>query len=503
MAASSLRSLLLLLMLLSAAAPAPAQGIPRKTDEQICLEEYTQLHQGFEKSMEDLAAECDQQGLKTAAAVLRARAARIDRQTLDLDDLPEEIGASVPDPGDTLQQRQHELESQYAARVFGISQKAMKAGSINLAFHLVREVAFHDPDHLNARRMLGFVKSEGKWSTPFALAQERRGLVWHEEFGWLPEDHVTKYEQGLRFYRNRWMTKEQEEELRKDFDEGAWEIETEHFRVKTNHSLERGVELSRSLEGFHRYFVREFSTLFSSPQQMRQLFDGKAVDSGTVEKHDVHYYADRTEFVTRLRSEPYIEACNGIYLPRKRTAYFFFNPRSDEEHLETLFHEVTHQLLSESTKQTYAIAQERDFWVVEGLACYMESFRLKSDGQYTVGFPLHRRIVAAQRHARNPQEFVPIGRFVSFGQQAFQTAGGKPVVMQSDLQVYYAQATALSHFFLHYRDGIYRDAFIKYLGEIYSPDRRIREKVTPLNVRTGQSYSSLDQQFKEYLQSLE
>lgn len=500
----SFRCRLLVVTLLAGLASVPpvvAQPIPRKTDQQILLEDYASTHQAFAKSMEELAVTCDERGLITAAAVLRDRAARIDHQKLDLDNLPEEIGAGVAEAGDELQTTQQEIETQYAARVFGISQKAMNKGSINLAFHLLREVAFHDPDHENARRMLGYTQHEGKWATAFAASRLRKGMVWHAEFGWLPEAHVSRYEQGMRFYKTRWMTAEAEKEIRRDFDNAAWVVESEHFLVKTNHSLERGVELSQSLEAFHRYFVREFSNFFSTPEQMKALFDGKP-SPGNVRKHNVYYYATRGEFVARLKNEPSIQVCNGIYLPGQQIAHFFYDPVHDDGHRETLFHEVTHQILSESTKQTYAIARDANFWIVEGLACYMESFRQKPGGQYTVGFPLHKRIVAAQSHAQEPGEFVPMQAFVALGQNEFQTAGGRGTFMLSDLQRYYAQATALSHFFLHYQNGVYRDPFIKYLSEIYSPKAEIRANVTPLDRLTNVSYATLDRQYLEYMAGL-
>ena len=49
------------------------------------------------------------------------------------------------------------------------------------AFHWIREVAFHDPDHQQARKTLGFVRYKDGWGTPFTaerLKKDRRvGLV--------------------------------------------------------------------------------------------------------------------------------------------------------------------------------------------------------------------------------------------------------------------------------------------------------------------------------------
>lgn len=495
-----LRVILLLVLAVSTAgapAPASAQPITRKTDPQILLEDYASAHQAFASEMEALAQECEAQGARTEAAIIRERSARLDHITLDVDKLPEEIGGIPLAPDDVWGPQRIALEKAYAARVYGLSQRAQQQRNNSLCFHLIREVAFHDPDHESARRMLGYMKYEGEWTTPFLASKRRRGLVWHEVYGWLPEAHVKKYEAGLRFYGAKWITAQQEEARRRDFNRDPWVIETEHFIVKTNHSLERGVKLSQLLEGFHRYFVREFSAFFTTPEQLKALFDGKALQSGNVHKHEVCYYASKGEFVARLRSQPNIELCNGIYMPQQQIAHFFYDPVLDDTLQETLYHEVTHQLLSESGTRPFSVAADRDFWVVEGLACYMESFKQK-DGKVTVGFPLHTRMQAAIRHAQQPGEFVPLQAFVSMGQSEFQNAGKLSV-----LQRYYAQATAESHFFLHYKDGLYRDAFIEYLAQIYSPNPAVRRAVTPLDRQTGVSFPGLDTQYLDYLKELD
>ena len=489
-------SLILLAGLLAAPAPVGGQVLPRKSENQILLEDYGLAHQKFAEEMEALAAECEAEGLKTEAAVIRERSARLDLLKLDVDKLPSEVGGTPFAPDDAWGPRRAELEKAYAARVYALSQKAMSQRNISLCFHLIREVAFHDPDHANARRMLGYMVYDGTWTTPFVANNLRRGLVWDSEFGWLPQAHVKRYQQGMRYVGGVWMPAAKEEGLRRDFNRSPWVVESEHFIVTTNHSLQRGVQLSTRLEGFHRYFVREFSAFFNTPQQMRTLFDGKALSSGSVKKHKVNYYASRGEFVAKLQSQPNITLCNGIYMPQQEIAHFFYDPNLDVTHEETLYHEVTHQLLSESGTKVVSVAADRDFWIVEGLACYMESFK-QDEGEVTVGFPLHKRVIAACHHAETPGEFVPLQAFVSMGQHEFQNAGKLSV-----LQRYYAQATAESHFFLHYRDGLYRDAFIQYLSEIYSPNPNVRAKVTPLDRLTGISFATLDSQYREYLKEI-
>jgi hypothetical protein len=52
---------------------------------------------------------------------------------------------------------------------------------------------------------------------------------------------------------------------------------------------------------------------------------------------------------------------------------------------------------------------------------------------------------------------------------------------------------------MHYRDGVYRDALIAHLSQVYSPNARIRERVQGLDVLTGVSFSELGEQYKQYL----
>jgi hypothetical protein len=484
-----------------------AQPIPRKTDLQIILENYRSTHQQFAREMDDVASDAELQGLKTEAAVIRERSARIDHQKLDIDKLPEEANepaaAAPPIQAAVLtntDERRLAVEKDYAARVYVLSQQAETTRNQSLAFHFLREVAFHDPDHEPARRALGFIRFQGKWVTPFAADQTRKGRVWDEVYGWLPADYVDRYRAGERYFNGRWMTVAQEANLRRDFDRSPWVIESEHFIVKTNHSLERGVKLSVLLEGFHKYFVRDFSTFFNIPERKRKL-DSQGAPVPLADKHRVYYYASKEEFCQRLRQEPNIRICNGIYLPSQQIAHFFYDPANDDSHEETLYHEVTHQILSESTKATYKIAEMRDFWIIEGLACYMESFR-QTSGKATVGYPLHKRIIAAQGHAAAPDEYIPMETFVSYGQSAFQTAGGRVKFMVSDLQRFYAQATAYSHFFIHYRDGIYREQFLQYLSDIYHPKPLVRGRVRTLEQLTGLSYAALDKQYQEYMREL-
>lgn len=461
--------------------------------------EYAGLQQRFASQMQSLAEQCEARGQTDAVDRIRSLAVPFDQQTVDVDELPVEVRpaislAEVRDERD-WQAALRKLQSDYAVQLYQLSRKALRYGSLTMAFHLVREVAFHDPDHVNARRLLGYVRYQNRWATPYEAQMLRLNFVWHDTFGWLPKSHVDRYERGERNFNGRWLSADKEAASRTDF-KNAWVIESDHFRIRTNHSLERGVELSVALEEFHRFFLREYAVLFNTPQQMQMLFDNtRAGGPAPAGKHEIWYLRTRDEFVQVVnRKQPGAEIYHGVYLPGERVAYFFDNPANPEGNLQTMFHEVTHQLLSESARSTFDIATDADFWVVEGIACYIESYRREQDGRLSVGNPRHIRIQGAKERIALDNWFIPIEKFSAMGMREFQNGADYPT-----LQKYYTQATGLTHFFLHYNDGQYRDRFLDYLASIYSPDKRIRLNRRPLDQLLGTSFEILNEQYRTYI----
>ncbi len=90
------------------------------------------------------------------------------------------------------------------------------------------------------------------------MNKAKSGQRWSDRFGWLPQAEIARYEQGERLYRGKWMTVAEEAEFRSRIDRG-WELITEHFVIRTNHSLEAGaklaVELEKLTQAWHALFV--------------------------------------------------------------------------------------------------------------------------------------------------------------------------------------------------------------------------------------------------------
>ena len=463
--------------------------------------DYAALSAKFAADMSALADFCEQQNFAQDAALIRALAVPVAQQTADIDDLPETLQPELPPGLQPIEKewrtRLRSLQTAYAKALFILSRRAITEGQPSQAFHWIREVAFHDPDHQQARKTLGFVRYKDGWATPFTAERLKKGFVWHDQFGWILRTHVGRYERGERFFKNKWMSAVREASIRNDFRQG-WLVLTEHFEIRTNHSLQRGVELGRALEDYHRFFVREFAGFFNTKQQMQALFDAGSKDlRGQGRRHRINYYRARKEYIAALkRKQSNVEVTNGLYLPGDRIAYFYDDPNNPAGILGTMFHEVTHQLLGESARSIREVGERSNFWIVEGIACYMESFS-REGGQFTVGDPLHSRIHWARVRLIEQDFFIPMAQITILGRREFQFGSDAKTLEKT-----YSQVSGMVHFFLHAQDGAYREAFIAHLAQVYSPDSRRRNRTDGLDQLTGIPFKELDRQYAEYIKSL-
>jgi hypothetical protein len=460
--------------------------------------QYLDLREAYQDDLRRLKQDCEAQGFTDAVAEIERYQQIPDRSRIQLSTLPDRmqppIPADLPEAEYAWRTRLLHRREEYAKQLYLLSRRMLNAGSAGQAYDLLHELIVHDPDHKNARNLLGYVTLGDEWVTPFAQKMRLKRFEWHPEFGWLPKGHAAKYAAGERFVAGKWMSAEKEAAIRQDFQH-AWEISTDHYLIRTNYSLERGVELAQALEDFHEFFHQAFAGFFLNPEQLGKIFDGTArTVSKNPKQYLVHYYRSREEYVSRLEPVfPTIQTTNGIYLTNDRTAHFYHDPQGQGE--DTLFHEATHQILYESHLQHRPIAESEHFWIVEGIACYFESFRRDADG-FSIGDPGHIRFAGARMNYLDKEYYVPLEEFAALGRAEYQ---GLPV---SQLTKNYTQAAGLAHFFMQYDGGRYRDAVVGHLGQIYSGDARKRQFTQGLNDLTGVSYPELDRQYGEWLREL-
>lgn len=459
---------------------------------------HDKLKQDFADDLETTAKYCDANRIDNGAAALRKLAENVVNNPIRIHRLAREVQADLPRDIPAEQRewriRFRKAREDYANGVYKLARDALNSGSghPSFAYELVRETATYDSDHIAARRMLGFVRAGDKWVTPFEKKKAAAGEVWHDKYGWIPRSHVKQYDQGLEYYVPRgqkkggWRRKEVVAQLRRDF-RNAWTIRTQHFEVLTNHSREEGVRVAKTLEDYYEHFFHTFAGFFNSRQQMKELFAG-AGRKAAPKRYTVHYYRTKDEYVQRLRTRiPQIAITNGLYLTNDRVAYFFHHPNVDNS--PTLYHEATHQIFYESLPHNRTIAQREHFWIVEGISCYMESYSAK-DGRVSLGDPKNQRFVAAKYRYVNDEFYVPLKQLSAMGMLEFQAS--------KDIQKRYSQAAGMAKFFMEYDGGVYRDALIEHISQLYRGTRRVQT----LEELTGVRYADLDRQYGKFIKDL-
>ncbi len=469
-----------------------AQSPKGRNPLQIVQERHKERFREFSNQIEKLAQFCDEKSLNEAAAKIRSRVILPEPQSLRVDKLPSELRPEILSgvTGDERywQTQLRNLDTEYAKDLYMQSRVALNQGYPSYAYNLVREAAIHDSDHPQVRRILGFVRMGNEWVTPFAFSQTKlKGNIWHEEFGWLPRSHVDRYIAGERNFQGRWISAEKEKERRRDFA-SAWEVRTDHYLIKTNVSLEKGVEMGKALEDFYVVFQETFAGFFHTSEQLKKLFDGTAKSvRADAKPYIIHYYRTRDEYVNRLKKVfPSIEQTNGVYMINDRIAHFYHDPAN--ENAGTLFHEATHQLFFESHHANRSIGEKNHFWIIEGIAGYMESFH-RREGSFSLGDSNYIRFVGARQNLLDKNYYIPLREFSGYGMFEFQRS--------PELAKNYTQAAGLARFFMHYDKGRYREALVKHLSQLYSSDERTRERADSLEELTGVDFSDLDKQYAE------
>ncbi len=465
--------------------------------------EHQVAHRRFAMALEQIAQACEERMLAEIATQIRKIAQPTNPDVLRFEPMPRSVLSPIPAdlPEEELEWRKQlrEQRKEYAQKLDQLAQGAVKAGHSSYAYQLVREAALHDSDHPRARRLLGFVRYKDEWVSPFEADKLKKREVKTDKFGWLPATHVERYERGERPHpteSGRWISVEKEAEFRHDFRK-AWDVRTEHYLLKTNHSLERGVALAQSLEEFHRFFVQTFAAFFDDPKEISKKFmNANAAVPMRGKAFEIHFFRSQDEYIAKLigKYTQQITITNGLYDTDDQVVYSFDSSAMNAE--TTLYHEATHQLLAAQLPVSPIIADQANFWIIEGIACYIESFQRQA-GSVSLGDPQFNRFAESRYRLLNDRYYMPLRDFTAMGKKTFQT--------HPRIQMNYSQSAGLVHFFMHYDDGRYRDDLIEHLRQIYAEGQRPRGTLDPvesLAKLTGERFEDLDKQYGEYVRKL-
>jgi hypothetical protein len=358
-----------------------------------------------------------------------------------------------------------------------------------------------NPDHEIIRRILGFTLYNGQWRTVWEIDRLKKGFVDHPAFGWIPAEHAVSYEAGKRFISKLgWIDTVKDAELRKDIRNG-WQITTEHYDLLTNHSLEEGVRMSRRLEHLYRAWKFLFFNVLLSEEKLAKLFTNQLPTAAKLPRHQVYVFRNKQDYVNYLKEsergfESQLRESNGFYHPLLEKSFFFpVSAGMDEFDADTvrkaLYHEGTHQLFQETRSKSNIPGVRNNFWIVEGIAMFMETFRIE-ENRYVIGNMDDSRLFAAKAHRFDSEYlfYVPFEKLVSLGRTEFQT--------HPKLARLYSQSAGMTHFLMLGENGCYRNATLEFLRQVYAGAAR----PDTLGKLTEHSYQELDAEYTKFLKTV-
>ncbi len=470
-----------------------------------------------------LAAWCRQKNLAAEERITTDLVAPPDPYKIVLPVLSQEVGSLYPPKeasGDLAvwHRRLLKLRQDQGAALFGLAQRAVRRHQASLAYRLALDAIKTDPDHEAVRHAFGYQKYQNQWHTPYEVLMLRSGMVWSDRFGWIEKVNLPRYVAGERLFGVTWIDAANDATLHAEITNG-WDVETEHYRIRTNHSIEAAVALGVKLENLHRIWRQIFLGYYSSEADVEALFSGRLPrnaifpsptlpypaggrGAGGEGRLEVVYFRDKEQYHRALTPiMPDVGISMGLYVPGNHTAYFY---AGSEDSQRTMYHEATHQLFQQSRRVGHHVGhhvpmvvvgnvgRKANCWLIEGIAMYMETLRrpcvhgARGDC-FVLGGLDDVRMQAARYHLQKKDFYVPFEKLVRMGVQDVQ---GHPEIAKL-----YSQIAAMTNFLVHYDDGRYRDALVRCLASIYDGN----QDPDLLAHATGASYAELDEQYERFM----
>lgn len=423
----------------------------------------TNLDESFAERLASLAKKADELGLKDHAALTRSWMIRRSsgRQYLFL---PEAKDSLAPKAGASdLEQKWYgkfqEHRAAQAEGLFELAKAESKADRAARAYQLLHEVLRENPEHGEARKILGYQKvGNAGWSLAKTVSQPTVGRKPHPRYGWGANKH--------------------------------WRYETTHYSIATSTSAKQAIELGQTMEELHALWRQAFFSFWTNqPALEHRMAGGREALVKEPKKLDVVLFKDREEYVTVLKpGEPKIELTTGIYLDKQQTVFLY---AGDETRAATWYHEASHQLFQEIDRFPPEPGSKGNFWMVEGLALYMESLarHQTSGGSYwTLGGWESDRLQFARYRGLSNDFLLPLEKLAPMNRANLQAS--------EDIRKIYSQAAGFSHFLMDAQGGLYREPTVKVFRALYEG----RDTAGALEKLLGALAAELDRDYVAYLQ---
>lgn len=272
----------------------------------------------------------------------------------------------------------------------------------------------------------------------------RRGERLVKGLGWLPEDMAQPLLKGLVRCGDAWRKPDPKQHVGW---EQAYEIPTEHFRLRTTWPHAEALAAAADLERLHGLWAEMLEGIVP-------LTGRPPLPPVWLLKRKADYQACVTRLCPEAAQNPQFDSRLGFADPRGA----FFHPEGAKTPIRSLMlHEVTH--LIHMSLKPLTNGPQRGFWCVEGTAVLMEGLGAAKhlDWNAALGLPAAhpRREVLARVDMSQP--------ILDLDREGFYREDARTLLG-------YEQAWVLSHFMLCAGGGVHRRAFLEYLVAVLPGD---------------------------------
>ncbi|MDB5343624.1 MAG: hypothetical protein JWP89_2001 [Schlesneria sp.] len=452
--------------------------------------EHSMLAEEFESHLTQLARECLSKNLLGVAEVVQRQNVR----PLFMKPSYRRIRAAVAketvaenaSPESQLIGKMRAYEKEYAEKLCTLAKQLTASGMYSYGAIIFREALNHDPEHKSARTALGYVERDGRWLRLSGAYLHDRGKRWSDRFGWVSQSDLLHISNGEIKIRGRWIDENTISDSTRTFDD-PWIIRTDHFCIKTDAALDRGMELGLLLEDCREVLDILLGGALTIQHGMPA---SKTMRSEIHFKYSipciVYYYRTIDEYRSNSTFNVGNDNYSSIYMQSSRILHCYAATAAADAY-EIVLHEATRQLLHENGAANRILGERSNYWAIAGVASYMES--LTSDAEIlVVGQSDHARFATAGKLA-NLGATIPIRRLVSKGRAAFNESEAA-----TD---HYSQAAGMVRFFLDYDEGRYREQFATHVLQICNSTSAQGTDVATLDVLTGKSYELLHVEYED------
>jgi hypothetical protein len=295
--------------------------------------------------------------------------------------------------------------------------------AIRLLFLTLRD----DPTHEQARTAAGWVRRGNRWEWPEAAKRLQRGDAFDPDFGWMATSKLTRYRNGERYLRGRWVKAVDDDAKLRDVKHGR-QFDADHWEIVSTAPPQATGDVASQLETTRLVWLQIFGAFAVEPAELEKRLGGRGRVSPQT-PHSAILCGSRRQYIAELRAlEPRIDIADGLYWQPTATIWFFADPKVP--HATTIRHEAFHQLFAESRPDLAKLKADpgarSGFWAVEAAALYAESI-VETPFGWTIGGRDAGRVPAARTLVANDTFYLPLPHIRRWGAKVFKTTMVSPI----------------------------------------------------------------------------